>query len=239
MLIRFTVTRKDSGAPVPNARIEVEKAETVGFTDNQGKVEIVTYWSGNWIYSVTAPGYGKISGTLNNRDIPVLDFGVTLLYNAISPPSTPGFKEEIIQRIGTSCSIINNYSFAKSAYQVRHDRNGNLSSLHMDLEEVRDIANRNAACFETPPPPPKTTDELGSEVSTLQKLLNGAMGKLDNLAQGIGDIISKAETEAAEWRKAVDGIWEKLEGWMIERIVGILLKGLDREVEVMKKNGRT
>jgi hypothetical protein len=234
MLIRFSVTRKDSGAPVPNARIEVEKAETVGYTDSQGKAEIVTYWSGNWLYSVGAPGYGNVNGTVDNRDIPVLDFGVTLLYNAISPPSTPGFKEEIIDRVGTSCSIINNYSFAKSAYQVRHDRKGNLSSLHMDLVEVRGIANRSPECFETPPPPPKTTDELGAEVSTLQKLLNSTVGKIENIAQGIGDIISKAETEAAEWRKAVDGIWDKLEGWMIERIVGILLKGLDREVEMRK-----
>lgn len=234
MLIRFSVTRKDTGAGVPNARIEIEKAEEIGFTDSQGKAEIVTYWSGNWIYNVTAPGYEKISGTLNNRDIPVLNFGVTLLYNAISPPSTPGPKEELLKRIGTSCSIIVNTSFMKAAYQVRHDRNGNLSSLHMDVDEVTGIANRKPECFEIPPPPPKTIAEVANEVETLQKLLNTTVGRIENLTQGIGDIITKAAEEAAEWRKAVDGIWDKLEGWLIERIVGILLKGLDREVKEMK-----
>lgn len=226
MLIRFSVTRKDTGAPVPNARIEVEKAETVGFTDSQGKAELITYWSGNWSYSVTAPGYEVVRGTLNNRDIPVLDFGVTLLYNAISPPSTPGFKEEIIGRVGTSCSIINNYSFAKSAYQVRHDRNGNLTSLHMDLAEIRDIANRTAACFEIPPPPPKTTDELGSEVSTLQKLLNGAVGKIENLAQGIGDLAGKIETEAADRLKGLLDLETRIKAWITteaaDRLKGLL-----------------
>ncbi len=240
MLIRFSVTRKDSGAPVPGARIEVEKAETIGFTDSQGKAELITYWSGNWLYSVIAPGYEKVSGSLNNRDIPVLDFGVSLLYNAISPPSTPGPKEEIIQRIGTSCSIINNYSFARSAYQVRHDRNGNLSSLHMDLEEVRAIANRSVACFETPPPPPKTTDELGAEVSTLQKLLNSTVGKIENLAQGIEDIISKAETEAKEWRKGILDLEGRLKSWIKEMVFELLLENLNSAaIDYKKLRGKT
>ena len=151
MLIRFSVTRKDTGAGIPNARIEIEKAESVGFTDSQGKAEIVTYWSGNWLYSVTAPGYEKVTGTLNNRDFPVLNFGVTLLYNAISPPTPPGPREELLKRIGTSCSIIVNTTFMKAAYQVRHDRKGNLSSLHMDVDEVIGIANRKPECFEIPP----------------------------------------------------------------------------------------
>jgi hypothetical protein len=226
MLIRFSVTRKDTGAGVPNARIEVEKAETVGFTDSQGKAEIVTYWSGNFIYSVAAPGYEKINGTVDNRDIPVLNFGVTLLYNAISQPPTPGFKEEIIGRVGTSCSIINNYSFAKSAYQVRHDRNGNLTSLHMDLPEIRDIANRKPECFEIPPPPPKTTDELGAEVSTLQKLLNSTVGRIENLTQGIGDLAGKIETEAADRLKGLLDLEARIKAWITteaaDRLKGLL-----------------
>jgi hypothetical protein len=239
MLIRFSVTRKDTGAPVPNARIEVEKAETVGFTDSQGKAEIVTYWSGNWIYSVAAPGYAGISGTLNNRDIPVLDFGVSLLYNAVShPPTNPGEVE--VGRVGTSCSILGQGGNGVYFYAIRHDRNGMLTNYHrMDWDEVKRQAERMPVCFEEPPPPPKTVDEVSNEVTTLQKMLNNTVAKIAGLGQQIDEIISKAETEAKEWTKAVDGIWEKLEGWLIERIVGILLKGLDREVEVMKKNGRT
>jgi len=229
MLIRFLVTRKDTGAPVQNARIEVEKAETVGFTDATGKAQITTYVTGFQTAKVSKEGYRTQIWDLtitSDADQIVIS---QLEYNAISPPSTPGFKEEIIGRVGTSCSIINNYSFAKSAYQVRHDRNGNLSSLHMDLEEVRGIANRSPSCFETPPPPPKTTDELGAEVSTLQKLLNSTVGKIENLAQGIGDIISKAETEAKEWRKGILDLEARMKSWIETAILDIIWAALTRD----------
>lgn len=229
MLIRFSVTRKDSGAPVPNARIELSKGETVGFTDAQGGIHITTYVTGFQTAKISKEGYRTqiwdltITGDADQFVISQLE------YNAISPPSTPGFKEEIIGRVGTSCSIINNFSFAKSSYQVRHDRKGNLSSLHMDLEEVQGIANRSPSCFETPPPPPKTTDELGAEVSTLQKLLNGAMGKLDNLTQGIGDIISKAETEAKEWRKGILDLEGRMKAWIETAILDIIWAAITRD----------
>ena len=105
-------------------------------------------------------------------------------------------------------------------------------------------------------PPPKTIGEVADEVTTLQKLLNSTVGRIENLTQGIGDLAGKIETEAADRLKglldletriigvlskeisdrvkAVDGIWDKLEGWLIERIIGILLKALDREVKEMK-----
>ncbi len=234
MLIRFTLTRKDTGAPIQGARIEVEKAETVGFTDMNGKAELVTFWSGNWGYNITAPGYEKMTGTLNNRDIPVLDLSWTMLYTAKSPPSIPGPSEEIVGRIGTSCSIIRNTSFGRSFFQIRHDRSGNVTSLHSDLPEVRGIGERTAACYEVPPPPPKSTDELGSEVTTLQKLLNGAVGKIDNLVQGLADIGQAVTKQGDDLQGAINGIWDKLEGWLIERIVGILLKALDNEVSRLK-----
>lgn len=229
MLIRFTVIRKDSGAPVPNARIEVEKAETVGFTDSQGKAEIVTYWSGNWIYSVTAPGYDKVSGTLNNRDIPVLEFSVSLLYTATSPPSAPGPREELLARVGTSCSIIVNTSFMKAAYQVRHDRKGNLTNLHIDVDEVRGIASRKRECFETPPPPPKTVDEVAGEVTTLQKLLNSTVGKIENLTQGISDLGGKIETEIADRVKGLLDLETSIKAWIETTILDIIWNALTRE----------
>lgn len=52
------------------------------------------------------------------------------------------------------------------------------------------------------------------------------------------EIVQHAEEEAAAWRSGikdltakVDGIWDKLEGWLVDRIVDILLKGLDKEAE--------
>lgn len=228
MLIRFLLTRKDNGQPIQGARIEVEKAETVGFTDSQGKAEIVTFWSGNWAYTITAAGYEKITGTLNNRDIPVLDFSVTMLYNVISQPSQPGPSEQITGRIGTSCSIIRNTSFGQSFFQIRHDRTGNVTSLHSDLPEVIGIGERTASCFEVPPPPPKTTEEIGAEVTTLQKLLNGTVGKIDNLVKGLADLGAKVAGQGDELKAGLDGIWDKLEGWLIERILDIIWAALTR-----------
>ena len=181
------------------------------------------------MYNITASGYEKINGTLNNRDIPVLDLSWTMLYNAISPPSIPGPSEESIGRVGTSCSIIRNTSFGQSFFQIRHDRSGNVTSLHSDLPEVRGIGNRTAACFEVPPPPPKTTDELGSELTTLQKLLNGAVGKIDNLVQGISDIAGKVETEAADRLKGLLDLEVKLKSWIVDGILDIIWTALTRE----------
>jgi len=226
MLIRFHVTRKDTGANIPGARIEVEKAETVGFTNQEGIAEIVTYWSGNWIYKVTASGYGAVTGTVNNRDIPVLNFAVSMLYEAKSEPAPPGPNEEILERVGTSCSIINNFSFNRSFYQVRHDRKGNLSSLVGDLEETRAFAYRRPECFEIPPPPPKTISEVAEEVTTLQKLLNSTVGKIENLTQGIGDIIRKAEAEAAAWRQGLLDLEGRLKSWIQDMILELLLAKL-------------
>jgi hypothetical protein len=226
MLIRFSVTRKDTGAGVPNARIEVEKAETVGFTDSQGKAEIVTYWSGNWLYSVTAPGYDKISGTVNNTNIPVLDFGVSLLYNAISrPPPTP-INETDLGRIGSTCNLYGQGTNGNFYYQVRHDDGSYITSWHKDAQDVTGIGQRSARCHEIPKPPPKTTDEIGAEVTTLQKLLNGTVGKIADMAQGLEELAGKIETEAADRFKGLLDMEVRLKTWISDMILELLLTKL-------------
>lgn len=212
MLIRFSVKRKDNNAPVPGARIEIEKAETVGYTDTSGKTEIITYWSGNWMYKVTAPGYDTLTGTLDNRNIPVLDFAVTLLYNAKStpPPDQPGEGNQ--GRIGTSCTIVSVGGFGQIQFKVRHDRQGDISSRYNSYSDAVDRAKNTPACFETPPPPPKTTDEISGEVTTLQKLLNSTVGKIQDLYDFIAG----------------------LESWIIERIIKIILTALDNEADKRK-----
>jgi len=227
MLIRFTLTRKDTGAPIPNARIEVEKAEQVGFTDSQGKAEIITYWSGNWMYNITASGYEKLGGTLNNRDIPVLALSWTMLYNATSTPPAPGPSEEIIDRVGTSCSILRSTGFGQSFFQGRHDRNGNFTSRHADLEYVRGVASRLSSCFETPPPPPKTVGEVADEVTTLQKLLNSTVGKIENLGQMVSDIVAAGQKEVQDRIKDVLDLEARIKAWISNTVFELLLKNLD------------
>ncbi len=69
-------------------------------------------------------------------------------------------------------------------------------------------------------------------------LIDPILAKLTALWQNIGElwdaaelIVLKAEEEAKAWRTEVAGIWDKLDAWLTERIVAILLKGLDIEVQ--------
>jgi hypothetical protein len=240
MLIRFSVTRKDTGAGVPNARIEVDKAETVGFTDSQGKAEIVTYWSGNWPYSVTAPGYDKVSGTLNNRDIPVLDFSVSLLYTAISRPLPPNSNESDLGPIGSTCELYVQGTNGNFYYQARHHDGSVITSWNKDEEEVVGKANRDSRCHEIPKPPPKTVDEVASEVTTLQKLLNGTVGKIEAIGQNIQDIWTKLETEAADRLKGLLDLEIRLKAWVQNMIFELLMNNLNAAaIEYKKQRGKT
>lgn len=210
MLIRFSVTRKDNGLGVANARIDIEKAETVGFTDNLGKAEIVTYWSGNWQYMVSAPGYGIVKGTLNNRDIPVLDFAVTVLVSAQPPPPPiPGGNEA--GRVGTSCSILMEGTNGTYFYAIKHDRKGMLTSYHReDYGDAKREADQIPACFETPPPPPKTVDEVSQNVDTLQKMLNNTVGEIAGIGLSIADLAGKLAQNAADDLKGMADLESKL-----------------------------
>jgi hypothetical protein len=67
-------------------------------------------------------------------------------------------------------------------------------------------------------------DPLRGEIGDLRLKLS----KLDELLMGA---YSKIEQEAQERKKDITGIWDKLEGWLIDRIVGILLAALDKEEE--------
>lgn len=151
----------------------------------------------------------------------------------IQQQPTPALQSNEIpqDRIGTSCQIILKEAFGQRFFKVRHDRRGDLTSYRSDFSVSRSAANNNPLCFETPPPPPKTPDEVSATLSGLQKILNDGLGKLDDLGQTVQEIVERSIQESQAWRAAIDGIWDKLESWLIDRILGILLKALDREVE--------
>lgn len=74
-------------------------------------------------------------------------------------------------------------------------------------------------------------EKLRKKIDDLAKSVDKALG---DLWSKISDLGSRIDREIEERKKAVDDIWARLEAWLIERIVGILLKGLDREVEGKK-----
>lgn len=231
-IILFRVTRKDSGAPVPGARVEVEKAERAEVTNEKGEAEIVTYWSGNFSYSVAAPGFEVVRGTVNNRDTPYMLFLVSLLYSAgATAPPSGGIN---LGDIGTSCKFNQFGMGGQIFFEVRHPSQGRIHQ-GASADDVRNAGLRDSRCWEEP----QTSTESLASSQDLKKERQERQGAIQQIQDMIGDIVSAAQEEAQSWRKAIDGIWDQLEGWLIERIVGILLKGLDREVEEMKKHGRT
>jgi hypothetical protein len=254
MLIRFSVTRKDTGAPVPNARIEVEKAEAPGTTDSQGKVEIVTYWSGNWSYSVTAPGYDLISGTLNNRDIPILDFGVSLLYPAVTQPPPLGNGEERMEAVGTSCHLVHIYFGNISKWVYESDITGERSQQYNGYQDAKDAGARSPRCQQVPSPPPPTAEDLSPRVSTLEGLVNSIQSTISSILSqtaglrtdltaafkegissiwtSIDDIILAAEEESKAWRKGILDLEGRMKSWIEDQILEILWRAMSRDTKV-------
>jgi hypothetical protein len=226
MLIRFTVTRRDTGAGVPNARIEVEKAEAVGVTDSQGKAELVTYWSGNWIYSVTAPGYDEVSGTLNNRDIPVLAFSVSLLYSASPPPEPPVFNdkpgepyppatgESYSGSVGTRCDIMQVGAFGRVMFLYR-DRYSNFrSNIDESRSKTVSAAENNPACFYPAPPTPASWQD------GIQKQVTAGF---DALSKYVTDGL-KSVTES--WQNGILDLETRLKAWIQNTILDVIWTAL-------------
>lgn len=163
MIVKFVVVRKDTEAAVAGAKIVLEHGETDGITNAAGEAEIITYWSGSLMFSVTATGYDKASGTVQVPTSGSVTRGVKLgAYVAPAVPPPEG--EEFQARIGTSCSIVRKWMFNSYWYGVIHDRSGSLSGWEDTYEEAVANANGNDSCFETPPPPPETVEDVQVDV---------------------------------------------------------------------------
>lgn len=231
-IIRFRVTRRDSGAAVQGARIEVEKAERAEVTNAQGEADIITYWAGNFSYSVSAPGFEVVRGTVDNRDMPYMLFSVSLLYAAgSSQPPSNGIN---LGDIGTSCKF-NQFGMAGQIFfEVRHPSQGRIHQ-GASADSVRNAGLADPRCWEQP----ETKQEGLASTQDLLKERQERQAEDGSIWEKVGDIVTASTQEAQAWRAALNGIWSQLEAWLIERIVGILLKGLDREVEEMKRHGRT
>jgi len=89
MIVKFIIVRKDTKAAIQDAKIVLEHGETDGITNAAGEAEIITYWSGNLMFSVTATGYDKVSGTVQVPTSGSVTRGVELDASAAPPVPPP------------------------------------------------------------------------------------------------------------------------------------------------------
>ncbi len=150
------------------------------------------------------------------------------------PEETPGFG------VGTSCKI---YSFrlptGELFFRVRDQRGNQVGQAYVNEKDAYAFAVGLPQCNERPQPTvqewqQQTTLSIAKGFEDLKNYLknglDGITGYLAGIDQTLQDIVSGAEQEAQAWRKAYDSIWDKLEDWLVERILRILEKALDIEV---------
>jgi len=220
MIVKFRIVRKDTQAAIPGAKIVLEHGETDGITNSAGEAEIVIFWSGNMMFSVTATGYDKASGTVQVPTSGSITRGVELgAY--VQPPVPPAEGETIEGRIGTSCSIVKKYMFNQNWYGVRHDRQGSVSGWEDTFQESVENAEKYNPCFETPPPPPETVEDVQKDVDILRGTL-----------QGLGSRVQDLVTSITEMGKALVDLEARIKAWITESILDLIWSALTRENKV-------
>lgn len=143
------------------------------------------------------------------------------------PPATggDGYKEQT--KVGPRCTVLQKGIGAQEFLFLRNDVTGELSPGYTTMTALYSGGYRTQ--FQCDAPLPPTPQQWQQSVSdALGRFFQGVTGTLGELTSGLADL-----------RKDLDGIWDKLESWLVERIVRILIAGLDREVEMRGKNGRT
>ncbi len=233
MIVRFQVVRKDTKAPIQGAKVTLEKGESVGITDAEGVADIVTYWSGNLIYSVEAVGFSSVGGTTGGCVYPACIKGVELGV-FVAPPLPPPGGEQVIGSIGTSCDLMQKSMFGRTWYSYRQRYTGAHWTWDSERGDAEYYGGRDPACSAPPPPPPKTVAEVSKDVDILRGTIQGVSSRIQDLATSLSEGFVGVGKRIDELQKGLDGIWDKLDAWLVERIVGLMLRALDREVEAKK-----
>lgn len=245
MIVRFHVVRKDNQAPVQGAKCTLSKGENVGITDSQGFADVETWWSGNLIYQIQAEGYATVSGTVEVPTSGSITFKVELgAFTAPEPTPPPG--EQIIGTVGSACDILSKVMFNRSWFSYRQRYTGYHWVWDSEADDAYHAASRNPDCYLPAPPPPKTVDEVSKEVDILRDTIHGVSQRIENiatsLAEGFASLTKSIEDLAGsltkridELQKGLDAIWDKLEVWLVERIIDIIIKAANRDLEQRSK----
>jgi hypothetical protein len=223
MIVKFQVVRKDTKAGIQGAKIVLEHGESDGITNSAGEAEIVTYWSGNLMYSITATGYDKLSGTVQVPSSGTVTLAVELGAYA-APPVPPASGEEVIGTVGLSCDILRKNQYGNWWFRHRNRYNANGSSWDSSLSDAEAAANSDKSCFLPPPPPPKSADDVQKDVDILRSTLQG-------ISSSVQDIV----TSITEMGKALVDLEARIKAWITETVFELLMKNLDAGTREWRK----
>jgi hypothetical protein len=199
MIVKFVIVRKDTKAAIQGAKIVLEHGESDGLTNSAGEAEIIIFWSGNMMYSVEAPGYSKVSGTVQVPGSGSITFKVEM--GALAAPSVPAPEgERVIQTVGQSCDILEKYMFGQAWYRHRNRYTGGGSSWDSELYDARQRAYKDASCNNPPPPPPKTVNDVQIDVDILRGTLQGIQARVQDLVTTITEMIKALTSDIARLR---------------------------------------
>jgi hypothetical protein len=245
VIVKFRVVRKDTKAAIAGAKIVLEHGETDGLTNGAGEAEIVTYWSGNLMYSVEAAGYTKVSGTVQVPAAGSILLAVEMGAYA-APPVPPPSGEEVIDTVGQSCDILRKNLYGNWWFRFRNRYTADGSPWSGSLSDAKRSAEGNPSCFRPPPPPPKSADDVQKDVDILRGTLQGISSRVQDLVTSITEmghtldavkasipaLISTAlETALAPVYAAIDA----LKAWITETVFELLLKNLDAGTREWRK----
>lgn len=200
-------------------KISLKNDASMAFSDIDGSGErqdiIPTAPGTYWFFLNTSAG------------IPVMKISYTVAAPVTAPlPEPPVFppkpgepiplapKEESLGTIGTSCDLINNYSFARSVYYGKNRYTGQKTEQSMDYQTAKEKAERSSICHQAPPPTAKDWQD------GIQKQVTAGF---DALSKYVTDGL-KSVTES--WQKGILDLEARIKAWIQEMILELLLNKL-------------
>lgn len=130
---------------------------------------------------------------------------------------TPGGYEKVEDK-GTVCEILRKDFGARYFYFLRNKVTGQLSSGWENPAELWQAKGDQMGCYAQAP---QTLPDWQKSIS--DRIKNG-FDQLSEYVSGMGKRVDQIQS-------GLDGIWDKLEAWLVERLVALMLRALDREEE--------
>jgi hypothetical protein len=225
MALRIAVSERATGIGIQGAKVTVDLNPPVEmFTDAKGYADFPVTATGFIQIHVKALGHNDYNSAFGAAGVNTSMVNILITPSSQPPPVAPDELDH--GRVGTSCSIISKVSFGQRWYYVRHDRNG-LSNVGTDtVPKAQAIANQRPDCFEIPPQPAKSAEEISSEVSGLGAVVNGVLSILDGIKKSISDLTAGIQNETKARIQALIDIEARLKAWIADQVLILLLTKL-------------
>ncbi len=215
-----------------------------GYTDGAGQFSFVTVTTEMYELYVEKEEYTLFSAIQTPRyEDSSIDISLTKLAGPPGTP-TPG-GETVIGSIGTSCDLLQKDMFGRTWYSYRNKYTRSHWAWDSEYADAQYTASKDTGCFAPPPPPPMTVDDVSKRTDQLGKTVEDTAKRVSETERGLEqekqdrssgqNTLSGMIDALGKKMSALDGIWDRLEAWLVERLVALMLRALDREVPEAKK----